>query len=683
MSELDCGHLTDKFDYVLGQLQQARAFNKVRHRAAVLEVATRLVSVPGGIEALYRRAPDYDRAGLFAETPWDSPATLLPGLVRNSLEHGDRATVAIEMLSELRLLALSNGVYSHPGVPGEQARHFLTQVLALNLDYLLGVSTETSRVRLGAGASAVPRVFQFLLDRIGFADILGSLVAEIRRLLSQRPIQVDSIKSMITQIAVARSRGVEASGDAGLEADLMVSALFGPTPGCVDDPGLATYEQRLEAMDAEALLQEAQHFAHSMRAVGLVSDYHALCLRWMLANERDTLLADALGLSSTGVDALRCYQQLVHRLIQEAVFPQTAQCAYSLAMMLESGVLYAPPIAPALWRQIDLELSPHCEALLTFAFGSALSPVARLLSGTLAILGQPLGIGQGNNPTCQSARAISMWAHNDPDYLLHLIQQAARFDEVVMHFEGQPVSSIGVADADRASLPLDTDPVSVLLVPHLDRIYHDMGALCADRGNDPHCWVNPEFHGWWVGRDFYLAVDLASGGLKNYSEFVARFYRSYHPFCNGNQPIIHPQPAGLAITDSAGVFVGWHAITLIRVALDQNGTMRVYFFNPNNDSGQNWGGGVQVSTQDHGERHGESSLPFAQLTSRLYLFHDDGEAALRGCEPEPAELQRVVQMATESWAVDRVPAVETSSDTAPIDIDSADTDGGARPGSNT
>ena len=671
MTELDCGHLIEKFDYALGQLQQARAFNKGRYQAAVLEVAARLIGAPGGVELLYQRAPEFDRAGLFAGTPWDSPATLLPGLVRNSLEQGDRATATIEMLSELRLLALGNGAYTHAGVPGEQARHFLTQVLALNLDYLLGATDESTRVRSGPDGAAVPQVFQFLLDGIGFADILGSLVAEIRRMLSQRPIQVSSIKSMVAQIAVARSRGVDArsadpSDEAGRDADLLVSALFGPTPGCADDPGVDTFTQRLANMGMEEMQGEAQSFARSMHEVGLVSDYHAVYLRWMLANGHAPLIADALGLSSTGLDALRCYQELVHRLIEEAVHPQTAQSVYSLAMMLESGILYAPPIAPALWRQIDLQPSAHCAALLAFAFGPALSPDTWLLAGTLAILGQPLGIGQGNNPTCQSARAISMWAYNDPDYLLHLIQRAARFDEVIMHFEGQPVSSAGVAATDLASLPLDTDPVSVLLVPHLDKIYHDMGALCADRGDDPHRWVNPEFHGWWVGRACYLAIDLATGNLKNYPEFIARFYRSFHPFHNGNQPIIHPQPAGLAITDSAGVFVGWHAITLIRVALDQAGVMRVYFFNPNNDSGQNWGGGVQVSTCSNGERHGESSLPFAELTSRLYLFHDEGEVVERGREPEPEEIQQVVQLATESWAASRMPLAEPPAGAGPM-----------------
>lgn len=662
MSELGLEKLTEKFDHALSQLEQARRFNKYRYQAATLEAAARLLPVEGGIEALYQRASRFDRAGLFADTPWDTPDTLLPGLVRSSLESEDRVTTTIELLSELRLLALACGLYSHTGVPGAQARHFLTQVLALNLDYLLGGPAEATRVRLGSSVSSVEAVLRFLLAGIGFGDTLSSLVTEIHRVLAQRPIQVDSIKSMITQIAVARAGGAGTDGRAGPEADLLVRALFGPTPGCADDPGLDVYQQRLQAMPDEDLQEEALQFAQHMRSIGLASDYHAQFLRWVMSEGHDGLLAEALGLSSTGLDVLRCYQQLVHRLVEVAIYPQTAQCVYSLAMMLESGVLYAPPIAPALWRQIDLSLSPHCEALMSCAFGDALPARVRLLAGALAILGQPLGIGQGNNPTCQSARAISLWAHNDPDYLLYLIQQAARFDEVVMHFEGEPLSSRGVAATDLQQLPLDTDPVSVLLVPHLDKIYHQMGGLCADRGDDPHRWVNPEFHGWWVGRAFNLAVELESGQLTEYRDFIARFYRSYHPYCNGNQPIIHPQPAGLAITDSNAAFVGWHAITLIRVGLDQEGVMRVYFFNPNNDSGQDWGNGVLVSTDGYGERHGESSLPFAELASRLYLFHCEDERPETGRPPEAAEVTKVEQMAIASWAASRVPPAGATDD---------------------
>jgi hypothetical protein len=322
-------------------------------------------------------------------------------------------------------------------------------------------------------------------------------------------------------------------------------------------------------------------------------------------------------------------------------------------MLLERGILYMPPIAPSLWRQITLALSPQTANNLALVFGPTHPPRVFLLAGVISVLGQPLGVGQGNNPTCQSARAISMWSFNQPDYLLHLIAQAAHSDNIMMHFEGHPIVSSQVPLGMVRSIPLDNDPVSTLLVPHLDRIYNEMGRLCADRGEDPHLWINPEFHGWWVGREFAIAVDINTGKLKSFDTFVRHFLASYHPFYNGNQPVLHPQPAGLAVTDSTGEFVGWHAITLLRVALDQGSTMRVYFFNPNNDSGQNWGHGVEVSTQGNGERFGESSLPIDQLASRLYIFHDDplAEPKLAGVPEE--QVIAIREMATHSWASDR------------------------------
>ncbi|MFI2812448.1 MULTISPECIES: hypothetical protein [Microbulbifer] len=653
---MESRQLIDKLEYAIEQLEQARPFNKVRFRSAVLDVGGRLAGEPGGVDALYQLAARCDRAGIFADTPWDQPATLLPGLVRNTLEQGDRQTVLIELLSQLRLLAVSNGVYTHAGIPAEQARHFLAQVMALNLDHLLAGPGEAMRARLGRTSTAVSGVFRYLLENIGFADILGSLVHEVRRIMSQRPLQVDSVKSMITQIALARSRGEGGNGAAAADADRLVSNLFGPTATCADDPGVQLYLERVVRLSAGELESEASAFARAMHENGLVSDYHAVFLRWLaladvdLPIARESLQALALGLSSTGLDALRTFHDLVGRLIEGAVHIGTAQSVYGLALILESGMLYSAPVAPALWRQIDLRLSPVCAEIQSTVFGTQVTPATRLLAGTIQVLGQPLGIGQGNNPTCQAARAISMWASNDPDYLLHLISRAAHFDEIVLHFEGEPISSAGAAGA---MIPLDTDPVSVLLVPHLDLIYRLMGELCAGRGDDPHRWINPELHGWWVGRECFLAVDIQTGGLRDYDAFLHRFYCSYHPFYNGNQPIIHPQPAGLAVTDSTGIFVGWHAITLIRVALDGDNVMRLYFFNPNNDSGQDWGAGVKVSTHGNGERHGEASLPFAELASRLYLFHDDTEALVPTTAPDAAELQEVKQMALSSWAAGR------------------------------
>ena len=646
--------LEEKLEYACSRLEKAQPFNKVRFQHPVLDLGRRLMSQENGIQVLYAMAPRLDKAGLFTGTDWSNPLTLLPTLVAQTLECGDRDTVMLECLSELRLLAIARGVYSSTGISAEHARHFLTQVLALNLEYLFGTRTETVRERLGPLGAKVGELFQFILTHIGFENILENLIEEIWRILAQRPVQVQNVKTMVTRISVMLSRGDVEIGEYRLGADRLTSALFSPTQGCQNDPGIAAYQDRLDSMDFAALQQEANGFARSMHDTGLVSDYHAVFLRMLMAREQFQLIPDALGLSSTGLDVLRCYQDLVHALIREAIYPQTAQAVYGLAMLLERGILHIPAIAPALWRQIGLNLSALTESTLIRIFGEAVSPKIKLLAGVISLLGQPLGIAQGNNPTCQAARALSLWSYNAPDYLLYLIHQVSKYDSLLMHFEGRPILSTDVPAGLLQSAPIDADAVSALLVPHLDRIYNEMSRLCAGRGEDPHRWINPEFHGWWTGRDFVIVVDVATGNLKAVDTFITRFYNSYHPFYNGNQPVIHPQPVGVAVTDSNANFVGWHAITLIRVALDQKNVMRVYFYNPNNDSGQNWGNGAVVSTQGHGERFGEASLPFPEFVSRLYIFHDDPLDNSDLAQIPAVELQRVKEMMQKSWASDRM-----------------------------
>lgn len=656
--------LIEELETAIDQLQSSSSFDKVTHQPAVLELSTRLLPQPGGLQALYRLAPDMDNAGLFEGSDWAEPGSLLPGLVKSTLQAGAMETVVLDALSHLRLLAIVKGEHHLAGISTEQAEQFLTQMLALNINQLFGAPDESMRIRLGALGDAVNQLFQFLLSQIGFENILDRLINEIWRILAQRPIQTAHIKMMVTQVSITLAQGVGDIGEARLGADRLTSALFGPTQGCLDDPGIELYLTRIESMDSQSLQQEARGFARAMHDVGLVSDYHASFLRFALENDPQ-LIVDALGLSSTGLDVIRSYQDLVYRLIEEAIYPETAQAVYGLAMLLESGILYASPIAPALWRQIGLDLSDQTQTTLKSTFGEARPPQVYLLAGAISLIGQPLGVGQGNNPTCQSARAMSMWSYNDPDYLLHLIAQAARYNSISMHFEGELIASSALPENFTRSLSLDTDPVSVILVPHLDRVYMEMGRLCAHRGEDPHRWINPEFHGWWVGREFWIAVDVATGQLSEYSQYLKAFYSYYHPYYNGNQPLIHPQPAGIAITDSSARFVGWHAITLIRVSLDQEEVMRIYFFNPNNDSGQDWGNGITVSTQGHGERFGEASLPFEQLASRLYIFHADSAVVHNQLEPPEDKIEQIKAMAINSWASDRIPpeAVASSSNT--------------------
>ncbi len=645
--------LRSSFQRVATQLAAARPFAKGRYRDQMLDLCRRLLSVPGGRDYLYSQAATLETGGLFSGTDWQDPAVLSPALVSDTLTRADARTAVLEMVSQIRLVAVSNGDLPHSGIVPEQARHFLTQVLALNLNRLLSADGEAQRLRDDGLAPLVAEQFAYLRESVGLDDILGKLIEEIWRILDQRPIQVDQVKAMISQIAAALLASPNESTDTALGADRLVSAAFGPTMGSRDDPGIDLYVERLTAMDPASLQQEASGFARAMHDTGLVSDYHAVFVSRLAGQRGGNLLPTALGLSGTGIDCLRCYESLIEHLIRESIGPATSQTVYGLACMLERGVLYIPPVAPALWRQSTLELSTLAAERLRAAYGPLVAPRTRLLAGVINLLGLPLGVGQGNNPTCQSARALSMWAYNDPDYLLNLVAQAASFDDIVMRFEGQSLSGAAAMAGSPPGFLLDVDPVSMLLVPLLNGAYQEMGRRCADRGEDPHRWINRELHGWWVGDEFHIAVDISDGAVVDLAAFLERFWSAYHPLCNGNQPVIHPQPAGIAVTDSAGRFVGWHAITILRVALDQNHVMRVYFYNPNNDSGQNWGNGVQVSTHGNGERSGEASLPFTEFASRLYIFHSDRLQRAGQEAPPAADIEAAMDMTRNSWARER------------------------------
>ncbi len=660
--------LLAKLDEATGLLAAAPDFSKPAKVGRVLDTARRVMLQEGGCVAIEDRARALEEAGVFEGSDWATPQILIPSFTTHAFKSPDAQTVVIEALSELRLLAVARGNYAHPLISAEQAHHYLTQVLAINLAMLFTPPNEAEREAQGRLAQLPRTLLQHLAERIGYEHVIDEMIDEIWRMLRQRPIQVDSIKQMITQIAICRLDPQIDLGASGHGAERLVSSLYGPTQACREDPGVGVYEQRLQYLDSGALQYEATGFARAMHDTGIVSPYHAVLLRF-LGENGDHFLAEALGLSATGRDCLLCYRELVLALIKDAVYPATAQAVYGLTLLLERGILYQPPVAPALWRQLGLSLSEWSQNRLSLVFGNAVPPRTRLLEGVLSMLGLPLGVGQGNNPTCQSARALSMWAYNDPDYLLQILTWAARDDELLMHFEGQPISSHGCLADKTRPLPFDLDPVSLLLVPHLDFIYSEMGRRCADREGDPHRWINPEFHGWWVGRGFCINVDVDTGHLYELEDFLRHFYAYYHPYYNGNQPLIHPQPAGIAVTDSAARFIGWHAISIQRVALDPAGVMRVYFFNPNNDSGQDWGDGVKVSTADKGEVFGESSLPFDQFASRLYIFHYDPLERGEPAEITDEELDQVIGYIHRSWGADRLPPNALQATPAPSGSD--------------
>ena len=144
-----------------------------------------------------------------------------------------------------------------------------------------------------------------------------------------------------------------------------------------------------------------------------------------------------------------------------------------------------------------------------------------------------------------------------------------------------------------------------------------------------------------------------TGGLKDFDGFIRDFYAAYHPFYNGNIPVINPQPAGSPSRTAPSRFLGWHAITIQRLALDPGGAC-VYTSSIPTMTVVRTGDRTSVtSTQGNGERYGEASLPVAQFASRLYVFHYD---PLEKGEPDDIptiELNLAMRLAQESWALGR------------------------------
>ncbi|NBB93552.1 MAG: hypothetical protein GVY32_10340 [Gammaproteobacteria bacterium] len=641
----------EQFDHALESVARVTAFARPGHLPRLFNATVKLLKLPGGVEHAYALAGRFDEAGVFEGSDWNHPQHLQAGLSRGSLT-GTVEAVAVEALSQLRMLAIAEGDYRHPDLGAGDARDFLERSLVFNLDLLQADYSEAGRT----GASrrqAVRHLLSYELDRLGGSSVIEALVAEADRILEQRPIDVSTVRGLLDQVERLLERGAPPDSEALGRGRLLLAACRGPTT--LTRSSVSDCLAGFEGMSDEERDAELAALGELMNDTGLVCPAHGALLALLARNGSDRQLGLALGLDAVGLDSLDAYSELVRQLIVEAVGPATAQCATGLGNLLDRGVLFFPPVPPALWRLTRLEPLPEVSAHLREEFGHAEPPSGRslLLAGVISVLGLPLGVSQGNNPTCQSARAISLWAQVDPGFLLELVMWAARDGEIDLHFEGDLIRSSELSEGLIEDFHTDLDTVSLVLVPHLDKIYWEMGRRIVGRGEDGHRWINPEFHGWWVHRGFATTFDYATGSVVDFAGFTRRFHAAYHPDYNDGAELIYPQPAGIVATDPFGVYVGLHAIAIQRVALDPDEVMRVYFYNPNNEGRQDWGQGIVTSTRGHGEYAGESSLPFDQFCARLYVFHYN-ERELGDPEAVPDEaIEAIAGMVRESWACDR------------------------------
>lgn len=640
--------LGEKLDEALDTLSSAKPFARGVYQNAVFQLAEAMMATEDGLRALYERAHLFDESAVFVGGPWVDPSKLQPPLVAGSLRAGGIYPV-VETLSELRMLAIAKGRTDPSNLEQWEATEYLNETMALNLELLFPGDTEAERIEGGPHRESNIRLFRLIASEIGPGSLKEDVVSEIEQICAQRPIMIKRVTRMVDMASrIPKTDGLDRY-DARLE--VFRRAFAGPTPLTESKPSPAEYRRMIEEADPEVLTGEARAFAAAVNDTGLVCPAHAVLLR-RLRKLDPSLVGEALGVNAVGQAALDEHWELVSRLIKVAVLPTTAQCIYGLARALERGVFSRQAVTAGLQRiiELDLQSSVRRELLARRQGYDGVTANSILLAGVLSVIGQPLGIGQGRNPTCQAARGMSMWAQHQPGYLFDLLISAARDGLVEMQFEGEWLRSNELSGGLMSRIDHDLDTVSIVLVPHLDRLYDEMMRRVGVRDDDGHKWVNPALYGRQVPNGFASVFqDRAQTTVAAYEDFVRRFYATHHPSYTDVHELMHPNPVGICVTNSHSSYLGPHAVTLLRVAEDPDGVLRAYFFNPNNEGRQDWGDGIRPSIREHGEIEGESSLPFHEFTSRLYAFHynpyEEGDSY---AVPQDT-IAEISKLARESW----------------------------------
>lgn len=641
--------MAQKLDQALDAVEGAKKFAKSKYQTEVFQLAEALMGTEGGHRLLYDYAHRFDTCGVFAGGPWENPGRLQPPLVAGSLAATGVYPV-VETLSELRVLAIANGRSEHESMSAGDAHSFLNETMALNLGYLFPRDTEEERISGGPHRKANVRLFRLLAEELDLTNLRDVVVEEIEQVCAQRPIATDRIRAMIELAARIPDAGRE-DDTAVARLTQFAAAIHGPSPLSREHGKLTAYRKALPQCDEMQLQREATAFGSSMAVTGLVSRHHAVLLRFV-AKRHPQLLAESLSLNEVGAAQANENLDFLRQLIKVGMLPTTAQSIYGLSKLLERGLLSRREVSAGLRRIVELDLRSEVrrELLARRAKRDGVTANSILLAGTISALGQPLGIGQGNNPTCQAARGLSLWAQYAPGYLLEVIISAARDGHVEMAFEGQALRSDTIATGVAKRFDPDLDPVSLILVPHLDRLYDGMMRLVALRHEDGHKWVNPALYGRWVAQGFAsVFADVAQTTVGQHEDFVRRFFATHHPAYNDGHDLMYPNPVGLCVTNGHGDYLGPHAISLQRIAEAPDGNLRAYFYNPNNEGRQDWGHGVKPSIVGHGEREGESSLPFHQFVSRIYAFHYNPYEEGDGYAVPDADVTEITEAARTTW----------------------------------
>ncbi|TVR81966.1 MAG: hypothetical protein EA412_02355 [Chitinophagaceae bacterium] len=637
----------ENFQNSLEELRAATPLTKYEKSQKLASQIDFICRTLEGVEFIYNNVSEILEAGFFTETSWENPDKLVPILVKGTLKAG-HPTTSYEIISELRMLAISKGK-----IDGNEkdAAEFLEEVVVNNLEFAFKeINEETRQSMQKNDIQKVFNLFDFLLDNIELSNIKSKLAEEVHLICSQRPVVTRKARSIIKLIA----KKIDLSGSSESDKKLKFYTEALQSPGKLatkfNDP--EDYVAAIKQLSLEELKKEAEVLAEYMRATGLNNPYLAEMLLFLVAKHAD-IVPLCLGLNQRGVAEWQKHQEFVGTIINENISRFNYLCIYGLARMLERGLLSRSAVKAGFNNMRRIQLDSDVEVRILKSVVNKHPEVHAkqyLIAACLQVLGQPLGVGQGNNSTCQSARGISMWSSHAPAKLLNMITTVATRNNLIWRFENDDLESIKLPKGLVDQLDYNLDAVSVVIVPHLDKIYNEMMRRASGRTEDPHKWVNPALYGQWIQIGFASVYDNLSQSILDFNGFLKTFYMVFHPHYNGNRQMIYPNPIGIFVTSSRGDMLGFHAISLLRVSENpENKEIRAYFLNPNNEGRQDWGQEIKPSVYGNGEKRGESSLPFYQFAARIYAFHYNTLELDNENQVPEAEIEKVRKLAKDSW----------------------------------
>ncbi|CAD5258108.1 MULTISPECIES: hypothetical protein [unclassified Imperialibacter] len=648
--EIASDRIFQNFEKSLEEFKESIELTKQEKAAKLASQVDILSQSRNGLVYLLQKIGELDRAGIFNNTVWSEPDKLIPLLVKGTLKVG-HPTSSFEILSELRLLAFATGIEKSDKIAQKDAQSFLEEVMVHNLEFAhQDVSEETRLAMPVRELKKAFNLFGFIVSEIDLQGVYEKLAEEIRLICAQRPIMTRKARELIRLV----NERFDTTGDSETDRSvrLYINAIYAPSEGARNNASLKDYEHFLSESSVATLEREARAMGDHMNATGLVSGYHSVLLKKLVADYED-LVPVCLHLNDRGVAEWEKFHGLISTLINETVSPDNCQCIYGLARMLGKSLFSRRPVRVGLENLRKVKIHSMVEKRISKSLinkDADVTVLQYLIGGTIKVLGQHLGVGQGNNPTCQSARGISMWSQHAPAMLIDMIITVAAQNDLVMRFDNQDLTSNQLGKGLLDNLDHNLDVVSVVLVPHLDKIYNEMMRRSSFRGEDPHKWVNPAMYGQWVHVGFASCYDYPSNSIVDYAGFVKIFYAAFHPDFNGQHQMVYPNPVGIFLTTNKGVMVGLHAISLLRVDKNKKGEMRAYFLNPNNEGRQDWGQGIKPTVFGNGEKPGESSLPFYQFVARVYAFHYSALDVKSWLSLVPQEeISKVEPLAKESW----------------------------------